>query len=207
MIQRALATRDPVAIRRVVDQLTPIIQAAVVRGMLRRRWAARSRAIRQEVEDLTQEVFASLLVCGGRRLLAWSPDRGSAHTYFGLIAERLVLNRLCSRRLSPWTEDASEPAVLEETIGDGFELEQRLDSREKLRVLGDRLLEGLNARDARLFELIYIEEQDVETICETLGIDRNTLYQARFRLKRRVKELARDLLEVEDGAKVERSKS
>src|SRR5262245_51304251 len=97
---------DKGAIRALVAALSPVIQARVARALLRRRAASKARDIRQEVEDLTQEVFVALFADGGRTLREWSPSRGlSLLNFAGLVAEREVASIMRSGRRSPWTED------------------------------------------------------------------------------------------------------
>jgi RNA polymerase sigma-70 factor (ECF subfamily) len=161
--------------------------------LFRRGGAAHGRNLRQEVEDMVQEVYEFLLANDGRRMLAWDPDKGSAKTFFGLLAERCVLNILSSRRKSPWTEDPVEEQHLDRREDKSAGLEQTVGSREMLRALGERLLEALNDRDRRLFEALYIQQKDDEEVRELMGIGRDALYQARSRLLQRVRKLAADM--------------
>src|SRR5262245_6251425 len=95
--RRALAT--------LVDRLTPVIQARAAHWLLRQR-GARARSIRQEVEDLTQEVFLCLFDQGGRTLRSWEPERGlSLDRFVGLVAERQIVSILRTQKRNPWTED------------------------------------------------------------------------------------------------------
>ena len=193
LLRRAVVDREPAATRASVRLLTPIVQTAVVRVLVRRRAGAKGRDLRQEVDDLLQDVFAALLADGGRRLLAWVPERGSAATFFGVVAQRLVSNVLDSRRRSPWTEQPTEAAVLEGRVTDGAALERRLDARNELRQLGERLQEGLNERDQRLFRLLYVEQRESDEVCEELGLSTNALSQARRRLGQRLRRLVESL--------------
>jgi RNA polymerase sigma factor (sigma-70 family) len=190
MVRRAVVDRDPSSVRSVVQGLTSIIHTRVAFTLLRRRTSAHGRDLRQDTEDLVQEVFEFLLSDGGRRMLSWDPERGSAATFFGLLAERCVLNILASRRRSPWTEDPAEESDLERSGGSSDPPEGRVGSREMLRQLGQRLLEDLNERDQRLFELMYVQQADDQKVREELGIGRDALYQARKRLLERVRRLA-----------------
>src|SRR5687767_4627167 len=104
LVEQALARR-PEAARRLVDLLCPVVQARVAR-VLQRAGRASGRNTRQEVDDMTQEVFATLFDDGGKALRAWQPDRGlSLQNFVGLIAERTAVSILRSGRRSPWTED------------------------------------------------------------------------------------------------------
>ena len=100
---------DPAALTRLVALLTPVIQARVARTLLARRFRlAAGRDVRQEVEDLSQEVFLALFARGGRVLRAWEPERGlSLENFVGLVAERQVLSFLRSSRRNPWPEETA----------------------------------------------------------------------------------------------------
>jgi RNA polymerase sigma-70 factor (ECF subfamily) len=193
LIRRAVIERDEGSIHAVVKFLTRIVHHRVGLVLLRRAAAARGRNPRQEVEDLVQEVFELLLSDGGRRLLAWNPELGSAATFFGLIAERCVLNVLANRKKSPWTEEPEEQESLAHKQGAAGGLEERVMSIELLRGLGRLLLETLGERDQRLFELVYIERADDEAVRSELGLTRDALYQARHRLGLRVRKLLAEI--------------
>ncbi|HET9225941.1 MAG TPA: hypothetical protein VFR31_04700, partial [Thermoanaerobaculia bacterium] len=56
LVQHALSG-DQTALTRLVAGLTPVIQARVARTLLARRaWLGSGRDVRQEVEDLTQDI-------------------------------------------------------------------------------------------------------------------------------------------------------
>ncbi len=88
-VQRALGGDEP-ALSRLVAALTPVIQARVARSLLlRRSGAASGRDIRQEVENLTQEIFLVLFADNGKVLRTWQPERGlTLLSFVGLVAER-----------------------------------------------------------------------------------------------------------------------
>jgi len=189
LLRRAVVERDPAAVRTSVRLLTPIVQAAVVRVLFRRRAGARGRDVRQEVDDLLQDVFAKLLDDGGRRLLDWAPERGSAAAYFAVVARNEVSNILSSRVRSPWTEQPTEAESLEGHVTNGGALERRLEARRELAELGRRLQEGLNERDQRLFRLLHVEQREPAEVCEELGVSANALSQAKRRLRKRLRGL------------------
>jgi RNA polymerase sigma-70 factor (ECF subfamily) len=128
-LERALRG-DRASLRVLVGELTPVIQARVARVLLRSATGRQAgRAVRQEVEDMTQEVFVSLLEDGGKALRSWAPERGaSLKNFVGLLAERQAMSILRSGRRSPW------PRELAEVPGDDapspVRLEQAIESRE-----------------------------------------------------------------------------
>jgi len=193
IIRAAVIDKDNEAINEIVRTLTPIIQTNVARVLYRRQAGAQGRVVRQEVEDLTQDVFVMLLADNGRRLLAWDPSCGSVSVFFGLIAQRCVHNILSSRKQSPWTEDPAEVNELDTKITHKDDMERQISSRDTLRAIGKRLVKGLNERDLKLFDLMYVQQLDDQVVREAVGISRDALYQARRRLIKRAQELAGDL--------------
>ena len=69
LLERALAGHAD-SVRALVDRLTPIIQARVARA-LTRAGRGSGRDARQEMEDLVQDVFATLFKADGKALKAW----------------------------------------------------------------------------------------------------------------------------------------
>jgi len=182
---------DRVAIRAVVTALTPVVQARVVRGLLRRRPAREGRDIRQEVDDMMQEVFAALFAHGGR-------DRGlSLENFVGLIAERQVVTILRSQRRNPWRDvpeelDALEPRAIPDEGG-----APGIESRSSLELLLDRLREALSPRGLELFQRLYVEEEPVEEVARSMSMTREAIYAWRNRVSKVLAGLAG---EIRDGA-------
>lgn len=192
-IRRAVVEKNTASIQVMVQTLNAIIHSRVARVLVRRRAGSRGRDLRQDVEDITQEVFVAFLENGGQILLSWAPEKGSAAAFFGLIAERRTHNILDSRKQSPWTEEPSEIDRLERPRGGEADVEKQISTRHMLRVLGERLLVELSERDRILFELLYLKRLDDEKVRQKLSLSRDVLYQARKRLLSRVRNIARKL--------------
>lgn len=192
LVERALDGDDP-ACRALIDALTPTIRARVYRALDRRAALGRGRVIRQEVLDMTQDVFLALFADDGRVLRRWDPARGAAlPTFVGLVAEREVRAILRSRRRSPWTEDptapddlvaASAPAAAERRVGD----------KETLREVLARLHDRLSDRGLELFEALVVQGRPVDEVAAAHGMTRDAVYTWRSRLKKTVAAIAADL--------------
>ncbi|MCP3137818.1 RNA polymerase sigma factor [Pyxidicoccus xibeiensis] len=193
LVERALA-RDGEALRSLVDMLTPVIQSRVARALLRRASAASGRNIRQEVADLTQDVFAALFADQGRALRAWRPERGlTLANFVGFVAERQVASILRTTCRSPWTED---PTLLEEldSPAEDSSVELRLESQQMLEALLDRLREELSPLGLSLFEAIFIHQRSVPEVCEQMGMSRDAVYAWQSRLGRLSRRLGAELM-------------
>ena len=194
-LRQALAGDGP-ALNRLVAAFTPVIQARVARCLLARRVGpAAGRDIRQEVEDLTQEVFLQLFADQGRVLSTWQRERGlTLLNFVGLVAERQATSILRSGRRSPWKED---PTLAEELDGPAGrpEPEQVTASREELRLLLGRLTEELSPLGRQLFDLLFLQELSPEEVMHRTGLSSDAVYAWRSRLRRLARRLLAEMSE------------
>ena len=187
--------------RAVVDALTPVIQVRVARVLVRYGSAAPGRDVRQEIADLTQDVFVSLFENGGRVLRSWAPERGlSLKNFVGLAAERLAIGRLRTAKRNPWTEEPAEPSETETELPSPDLPESTAFSRELLRKLADRLRKELTPLGMLLFRLLYLEELAVEEVCARAQLSQDAVYAWRSRLGRRARALACEILSDRPGS-------
>lgn len=185
---------DADAATRLVAALTPIVQARVARVLLRREAAGRGREVRQELEDIAQEVFAALFAERGRLLRLWDPARGlSLANFVGLLAEREAVSLLRSGRRSPWTEDPTEDAALTDAAGGVGDAEVRVASRELLTCLLDRLRAELSPKALQLFVWLMVEQLDVEEVCRRGDLSTDAVYAWRSRLSRLLRVMAAEI--------------
>ncbi|MBS2014261.1 MAG: sigma-70 family RNA polymerase sigma factor [Deltaproteobacteria bacterium] len=197
MDERALLDRalsgDLAATRELVRGLVPIVQARVARTLVRRRGGS-GRDVRQEVEDLAQEVFVALFADDGKVLRAWDPARGlSLASFCGLVAEREAASILRSGRRSPWKEAATDLDDLERELDPAKGAEVAVSSREQLAKIVDRLRENLSPRGLELFDRLVVNDESVESVCTSTGMTADAVYAWRSRILKLVKKLAREL--------------
>jgi RNA polymerase sigma-70 factor (ECF subfamily) len=186
VLRQALAG-DEDALRGLVARLTPIVQARVARCLMR----SGQPRLRQELEDLAQDVFRVLFEGDGKVLLSWDPGRGlSLDNFVGLVAQRHALSALRSGKRVPWREDPTLTEDLDGPSG-GPGPEQIVVSQDGLERLLDRLRERLSPLGWLLFDLLYLQELSVEEISATTGHSPDAIYAWRTRLRR----LARTLVE------------
>ncbi len=192
LLERALGG-DATAARGLVALVLPIVQARVARVLARRR-ARSARDVRQEVADLTQEVFASLFEHDGRILRAWDPARGlSLASFCGLVAEREAASILRSGRRSPWTEDATPAEDLERDAGHGGDVELGVASREQLERLTERLREELSPLGLEMFQRLVVDEEAIDVVCAATGMKADAVYAWRSRIGKLARRIAREL--------------
>ncbi|HVT58403.1 MAG TPA: sigma-70 family RNA polymerase sigma factor [Thermoanaerobaculia bacterium] len=202
-LRRALAG-DEAELNRLVGALAPVVQARVARCLLRWRIGpAAGRSVRQEVEDLTQEVFLQLFADQGRVLRSWQPERGlTLPNFVGLVAERQTTSVLRSGRRSPWKEDPTLPERLDAPAEDGGP-ERVAASREELRLLLQRLTEELSPLGRNLFDLLFLQELSLTEVARRTGLSNDAVYAWRSRLRRLARRLQTELAMSESGGKRE----
>lgn len=167
----------------------PVVQARVVRILVQRRGGS-GRDVRQEVEDLVQEVFAALFEDDGRVLRAWDPARGlSLASFCGLVAEREAASILRSGRRSPWTESATDADALERELPDAPAPEAALSSREEIERLVDRLRETLSPLGLEMFQRLVVEEEPVDSVCRSTGMTPDAVYAWKSRIGKLVRKI------------------
>jgi RNA polymerase sigma factor (sigma-70 family) len=172
-----------------VEDLLPIVRARA-RRVLARSLARRveARDVFQEVDELTQEVFAMLLSSNAFR--AWDPTRGlSFPNFVGLLAEREMLNILDSTRRRPW--HARETEGDWDHLSDGRRgPEAEVGARELADFIFVRLRRVLSPSGQRIFQLLVLEERDVDDVCALLGLSAGAVYTWRCRITKLVREVA-----------------
>jgi RNA polymerase sigma factor (sigma-70 family) len=192
LVQAALAG-ERTAVVRIVERLTPVIQARVARCVLRYR--AGSGHVRQDVDDLAQDVFVRLFEEGGRVLLAWDPERGaSLENFVGLVAERHAISSLRTGKRNPWREEAMDDVTLDAAPSAQPGPAEEVAAADLMDRLHDRLRETLSPLGMQLFGLLYVEELSVEDVCRTTRLSSDAVYAWRSRLRRTAQALYRELV-------------
>lgn len=185
---------DAVALGRVVDHLMPVVHARVTRVLFRYAGAARGRDIRQEADDLVQEVFVALFDRDGKALRSWEPARGmSLAGFVGLVAQRTALQVMRSGRRNPWTEDPTLSETLEVEPAREAPADRRVQARELFDVLLDRLGEQLSPLGMSLFQDLLVRQLGVSHVAEARGMTTAAVYAWQGRLKKLVRALAAEL--------------
>lgn len=189
---------DSVAMRALIDEAAPVIHVRVARALMKRHARAKGRNVRQEMEDMVQEVFAALLADDGRALRAWDPERGLSFLNFvGFIAEREVGMIMRTGKRSPWTEDPTMDDKLIHLGGAADDVEEHVATRELLSRIAARLRETLSPQGRHCFQLLYVEDRSVQSVSSETGMSIDALYAWRSRLGRLLRKL-RDELAAEE---------
>ncbi len=195
---------DRPAMRTLVDRLAPVIWSRVTRVAQRGRRTPDQ--IRQLGDDLRQEVFAALFQDGGRVLRAWVPERGlSLEAYVGLVAEHQAASILRSGRRSAWKEDATEDEILARAVGANEAVHARIDARDTLVRVLERVRAELSPKGVQIFELLVVEERPVDEVAAVLSMTADALYAWRSRIGKLANRIAAELEPMSDPAPVQRT--
>ena len=187
---------DERALRRLVEDVAPTIQARVARVLLRRRALSRGEDVRQRLADIAQDVYVELFRDGGKVLRSWEPSRGlDLRGFVGLVSEQRVAATLRSRRRSPWAEalmDDQDDAA--EVLVAGPGPEERLLSRDALERLVDLLRAELSPLGLEMFRCLLVEEESIASVSERTGMSTSAVQAWSSRLRRMVQRLAAESL-------------
>lgn len=191
LVRRAVGG-DADALRALVHLLRPVVQTEVAWSLQRFAPRGRGRDPRQETADLVQEVFLALLENDARILSAWDPARGRGlGSFVQLVARHQVASVLRSHKRCPWTED---PTPLDDMALDPEPSpEARVVDVDEARRVMDELRGGLSTRSAMMFEGLYVQEREVDDVCQEFALTRDALYAWRSRLKRRAQDILQRL--------------
>lgn len=188
VLEKALGG-DREALANLVGVITPVVHVRVARALRRRRDEARGRAMRQDCEDLVQDVFAALFDRQGKALRAWDPSRGlGLLSFVGFLAEREVAMRLRSAKRNPWTEDPTEDDKLA-LATEARRIEGHVESRDLLVRLLNELNTWLTPEGRLYFQLLYVEEKSVAQAAHAANTTTDSLYAWRSRLTKKMRKV------------------
>jgi RNA polymerase sigma factor (sigma-70 family) len=191
LVDRAL-DGDLDAQGRLVAELAPQIHWSV--GKMLRRWRtgpAASRDLRQEVEDMVQEVFLELFEDDGKTLRRWDPERLPLEGFVGYVARIRTAEVLRSRR-SPWREEPQPAEDLPVPSVDRTPEANSL-SRDELRKVHLCLTVGFQPEDAHLFEIFFLRQASPEEAATATGRSLAAVYKWRSRLYGRARKCRDDV--------------
>ena len=179
---------DGRALMRLVRVLTPVIQSRVARTLLC--GGRRGANLREDVEDLTQDVFLALFTNEERVLRRWQPERGlSLENFVGLIAERLTYSYRRSGRRNAWKEEPTPGEDLDLPL-DEPTADQVVIDKEQLEHLLERLSDELSELGWWMFVLLFMKDLSTEEAMAATGLSRDAVDAWRSRLRRLARKLS-----------------
>ncbi|MET0412234.1 MAG: sigma factor [Polyangiaceae bacterium] len=186
LLVRAAVAGERTAARVLISRLAPTVKGRVINLLLRNK--TYHAQLRHETDDLVQDVFVALFRDGGEELLRWDPARGmKLESFAGLVAQRLVISILRSRRLNPFQIAPSDAA--DEQASDSVSVDQLVQDREGLYKLAHELRSRLSVLGLQMFYRLYVWEQSVDVVCRETNLSADAVYQWRSRLRTQAREI------------------
>lgn len=188
---------DGAALRALVDEIGPAVEARITRTIQGRRPKHGSDA-RSTIEDLVQDTFVVLFDDGGRLLRTWNPERGlRLDSFVGLVAEQRVIATLRSRKRNPWTDElAFDDEDLDASSG-APTAEATALSREALSRVLDEVRVRVSPLGLELFMALVVREESVASVCARTNLSTAAVHAWSSRLRRMVALLGKTMADAD----------
>jgi RNA polymerase sigma-70 factor, ECF subfamily len=177
LVSLCAAERSNVAYpRELIDRYGRLVMQTVT-------WTFRrfSSDIREDVEDVFQEVFVSLFKDGCNALLRFDPSRASLGTYLCTIARNATINAVKRRKCD---SDEDIDAIGEDSLNPEMLLEKK-DAKERI----ESLLPSLSVKERFFFKLYFEDCMPPEEIAGVLNISIDTVYSKKAKIQEKIKHL------------------
>jgi RNA polymerase sigma-70 factor, ECF subfamily len=184
LLERLQTAPDDAGWRRLVELYTPLIKG----------WLLRDPALRDEADDLVQDVLAVVV----RELPAFRRQRpGSFRAWLRAITAHRLQAHWRSRQRRP--PDAGDPQPLLAQLADPASDLSRLWDQEHDRHVARRLLDLIEAdfepATWQAFRQVVLAERTPADVAAELGLTVNAVLLAKSRVLRRLREEGRGLLD------------
>jgi RNA polymerase sigma factor (sigma-70 family) len=140
-----------------------------------------SKVIREDVEDVFQEVFASLFKDQCVALIRFDPHRASLGTYLGTIARNAAINA-CKRNKNDgeeYTDSIGCDYINPEILLEKKEVAERIQT----------MLPLLSVKERLFFKLYFEDFMPPEEIAVILGVAIDTVYSKKAKIIDKLKHL------------------
>jgi RNA polymerase sigma-70 factor (ECF subfamily) len=155
---------------------------------------ARGRGMQPaDAEDFVQEVLTAV----ARSIRRWveGEDRGPFRAWLFRIAENLAINFLTRPKHQRWGAGGSQIASLLEELPaqttDSSELFLKEYRRELFRWAAERVREQVHQRQWLMYWLTSVEERPIAEVAQEFGVSIGSVYVARSRITKRIREMIR----------------
>lgn len=193
LLQAALTGRAS-ARNRLAVRLAPVVRARLRRALAN--WP-NQRIGAHDLDDLTHLTWCRLLEHDQARLRAYDPATGvTLVAYVSMVTQQLFLNVLEQHRA------AKRAATATVELDDALDLASPTDVPAALEARGDlervwgHLMTELPERGRAVAALLYADGLDVDAVAQTLGVQRQVVYNWQFRIR----QLARAFIDAGPGA-------
>jgi RNA polymerase sigma-70 factor (ECF subfamily) len=162
--------------RELIDRYARLVMQTIT-------WTFRrfSSDIREDVEDVFQEVFVSLFKDDCSALARFDPSRASLGTYLCTIARNATINAVKRKKRD---SDEDVDAIGEDTLNPEALLEKK-DARERI----EALLPSLSANERLFFKLYFEDCMPPEEIAGVLNVSTDTVYSKKAKIQEKIRNL------------------
>ena len=182
LLERCLA-REPSAWRDFVDRFMGLVVHVI-------NHTARARSIRlspADRDDLCAEVFLTI-VKDDLTVLRRFRGQSSLATYLTVIARRVVVRKLIAEKNAAKLRQSSRDRAIEIQAAAETEPERRLNDQEQV----DRLIEGLEDREAEVVRMYHLEGKSYREISRLFGLPENSIGPLLSRAREKMRQLGAD---------------
>lgn len=180
---------DAGARRRLVDEYSGIVSYGV--SVIFQQFGRPSR--KEEIEDMSQEVFLALFDQDARKLRQYQGRNGcSLASWIRVVANRLTIDRLRKegRTISLDDPGNAEATKIRETRPDGTPGPEP-QVEEAMRAARVReMIEDLPSKDRLFVQLFYFQGLPIEEVAQNLSITTNAAYVRKMRLHEKLRRIA-----------------
>lgn len=167
-----------------------------IRELSRYLWMASDRGVRavlvqharshhnlsQLREDLVQAALVRLVEDDFGLVRSWDPARRSLRGWVGMLARQRTLNTLSQQRRLQRSERPASDRLFDLGVSDSPP-SSRVEDRQLLAQIQQRVLEQATPALRQLFELWFVEDHSVAKISELTGKKAGAIYRAIHRLR------------------------
>jgi RNA polymerase sigma-70 factor (ECF subfamily) len=185
LLERLQTQPDAASWQRLVDIYTPLIRG----------WLQRDPTLREEADDLTQEVL-SVLIQGLPQFRRQRP--GSFRSWLRTITIHRLHELWRDRHRRPQGAGAMADSVLSQLEDPASELSRQWDQEHDQHVVR-RLLDLIEPEFTpptwQAFRRVVLDDMQAAVVAEELGISVNSVLLAKSRVLKRLREMGRGLID------------
>jgi RNA polymerase sigma-70 factor (ECF subfamily) len=133
-----------------------------------------SHVIREDVEDVFQEVFSALFKDGCKALRCFDPNKASFGTYLATIAKNTTINS-CKMK------NRNSVELTDAISGEPNEYEKDLENKDAVSKIKEALL-AFSAKDRLFYHLYFKENMPPDEVASLLGITIDTVYSKKAKI-------------------------
>lgn len=184
-----MARRDPVAWKEFLDVYGDLLYTQVYRVSRQcNAWISQ-----EEIQDIVQDLFRSLMEDDGRRLLTFEGRNGcSLGGWLRTVATRQVFDALRRRKPSESVDEMGEEVLHRcqgtSSLSDSLSPRDMADAEERMEKLQSALTK-FSDRERLVFDLYFCDGYSDSEIAQILNMTQNNVDQYLFQIRGKLKKL------------------